>query len=279
MKGGIAVMVYTIKALAEIGLLDRLNITMVLTGDEEVGAVTSSALFRREREKAAACLVAECAGSKGEVVISRNGKAGVKLECLGAERHVGRGGSEKDSAILELAYKIIALENLNDYRPGVSLNVGRVQGGLGPCTVSGGAECLFDVRWSDDRHFGQLKKRIDRIVKVRAQPGCRCRVTMLNSRPAMPLTEETKRMFNNLRRVGLSIGLDLRGEHRRGTSDANHFGAAGVPTLDGLGPICEDDHTSNERILIPSLGERTLLLALFLAGYRRASTQIDHEVI
>ena len=85
----------------------------------------------------------------------------------------------------------------------------------------------------------------------------------------MPLTEERKRMFRRLKRVGRTIGIEVAGEHRRGTSDANFFGSVGVPTLDGFGPVCRDDHTSKERILVSSLTERTLLLAHFLAGYAK----------
>jgi glutamate carboxypeptidase len=267
MKGGLAVLVYALKALADLGLLDRLNVSLVLSADEEIGAVTSAALYRREIKNAVACLVAECGGRAGEIVVSRNGKAGAKLECFGRDRHVGRGTSEKESAVLEIAHKIIALEGLNDHLPGTSINAGKVEGGLGPCTVPGRAECLLDIRWREEKHFRLLKKRINRILKAQAQAGCRCKMTLLNRRPAMPLTEERKRMFNDLRRMGLLIGLTLTGEHRRGTSDANYFGAAGVPTLDGFGPVCEDDHTSKERILVSSLVERTLLLAHFMARY------------
>jgi glutamate carboxypeptidase len=273
MKGGIAVMVYALKALAACGLLDRMSVVLMLSADEEVGAVTSAALFNRERRKASACIVAECGGPGGEVVISRNGKAGARLKCFGKDRHVGRGGAKKDSAILELAHKIIALEGLNDYLPGVSLNVGTIEGGLGPCTVPGRAECLLDIRWTDEKHFGKLRRRIDRILTAHAQPGSRCEMTLLNRRPAMPLTPASKQMFDDLRRVAGSVGLDIRGEHRRGTSDANHFGATGVPTLDGFGPVCEDDHTEKERILISSLRQRTLLLALFLVEYANVSVK------
>jgi len=267
MKGGIAVVVYALKALADIGWLERLNVTVMLSADEEIGAVTSAPFYRRERSRAAACLVAECGGSAGEIVVSRNGKAGARLECVGRDRHVGRGTSEKQSAVIEIAHKIIALEGLNDFLPGVSLNAGKVEGGLGPCTVAAHAECLLDIRWREEEHFNRLKRRINRILKVRAQAGCRCKMTILNHRPAMPLTEERKSMFRRLKLVGRTVGIDIAGEHRRGTSDANYFGAAGIPTLDGLGPVCEDDHTPKERILISSLAERTLLLAHFLARY------------
>ena len=72
-----------------------------------------------------------------------------------------------------------------------------------------------------------------------------------------------------LQHTGRGMGITVSKSHRRGSSDANFFGAAGVPTLDGFGPICEDDHTENEWIRVSSILPRTVLLALFLIDLGR----------
>jgi glutamate carboxypeptidase len=267
MKGGLAVIVYALSALAEVGVLEGIAATVVLGADEEVGSVTSHAIYENERSKAWACLVAECAGPAGEVVLSRNGKAGIKMKCRGESRHVGRVSGGKRSAILELAHKIVALEDLNGCYPGVSVNVGTVEGGLGPCTVPGRASCLVDLRWRTDEYYEQVLRRVREIAEEPIQPGCDCGVEILNRRPAMARSRETDGLYEKLRGVAGSMGVRLGSEHRQGSSDANYFGAAGVPTVDGLGPVCEDDHTPSERVHIPSIASRTSLLALFLAEY------------
>jgi len=96
-------------------------------------------------------------------------------------------------------------------------------------------------------------------------PGCECTIKVLNHRPAMPPNDGSEALYEMLEGLARSLGIPLGREHRRGTSDANFFGSAGIPTLDGLGPVCRDDHTPKERILISSLGARTVLLALLLA--------------
>jgi glutamate carboxypeptidase len=265
MKGGLAVMVYALLALHESGILDQLDITFILSADEEVGAVTSRALYERERGNARVCLVAECAGPDGEVVISRNGKAGLRLECLGEDIHVGRVSGAKRSAVLEMAHKVIAVEALNGCFPGVTVNVGTVEGGLGPCTVPARAHSLIDIRWLEEKHYGDLLSEVRKIADQPVCPDCRCQVTVLNHRPAMPVTEQTEKLYGMLQDTARSLGITIGREHRRGTSDANFFGSAGIPTLDGLGPVCHDDHTPNERVLIPTLTSRTILLALLLA--------------
>lgn len=265
MKGGLVVIVYALRALAHLGLLDRLGLTLILNSDEEIGSVTSGSLYELEWERASLCLAAECAGAGGEVVISRNGKAGARLECYGRDCHVASVKDKKSSAILEMAHKVVALEALNRSQPGVSVNVGRIEGGLGPSTVPGQAVCLFDLRWSEEKDYEVLLRDVRQIVEDRNQSECGCEFVVLNHRPAMPATTETQDMFRSLKECADSLGMPLKAEHRLGTSDANFFGAAGVPTIDGLGPICVGDHTHEERILISSLPERTVLLALFLA--------------
>jgi len=264
MKGGLTVIVYALKVLAHLGLTDRLNLTLILGADEEIGSAKSRSLYELETANASVCLAAECAGLRGEVVISRNGKAGARLECFGKDSHVAAAGEKKSSAILEIAGKIVALEALNGTLPGVSVNVGRIEGGLGPATVPGHASCLLDFRWPREEYYEILLEKAKHIIQEREQSDCRCELTILNHRPAMPVTMETEKLLRTLTHTAEALGMSLVAEHRRGSSDANLFGASGVPTVDGFGPICVGDHTPDERILTSSLLERTVLLASFL---------------
>ncbi len=261
MKGGIGVIVYALKALHKVNALERMNVALILNSDEEIGSVTSLPVFRRERRKAAACLVAECAGPKGEVVVSRNGKIGARIDCYGEGRHVSNVASKKASAILELSHQIIALESLNASLPGVSINVGKIEGGLGSSTVAGHASALVDIRWVNEEHRPILVETIDRNLSRPGQPGCRSELTVLNSRPAMSCSTETEGLFKRIQKTGRNLGQSVCSQHRQGTSDANFFGAADIPTVDGLGPIGHRDHTAGEHIEIASLRGRTALLA------------------
>ncbi len=267
MKGGLAAILYALKALKEVDLLENLKVSLLLTSDEEIGSPHSRALFQEERSQAMACLVAECAGPNNEVAISRNGKIGGRIDCFGKGLHVGFADKNKSSAILELAHKIIQLESMNGILPGVTLNAGKIEGGLGPSTVPSEAHCFFDVRWVEEEHREILLKKIHEEISLPSQPGCRTEVEILNWRPAMPLHPGTEEMYKVMKEAAESLGQNLPSEHRRGTSDANFFGSAGVPTLDGLGPVGEKDHTPEEFIKISTLKERTKLLAIFLAEF------------
>jgi glutamate carboxypeptidase len=270
MKGGLAVMVYALKALNQVRGVELPNLTMILGGDEEAGSPASRKIYEQESTKAWICLVGECAGEKGEIVVSRNGKAGGRMETYGRDSHVGSATQDKASAILELVQKVIAFESLNGIFPGVRVNVGRIEGGLGPGTIPAQASFLFDLRWQEEEHYPLLLERIQEIASVKIHPLCSSHMTLLNYRPAMPANAKTDTFVSKLRQVAEGLGQKVFTEHRQGTSDGNFFGAEGVPTLDGFGPIGLNDHTPEERILISSLKARTSLLALFLLGLKDA---------
>jgi glutamate carboxypeptidase len=278
MKGGLAVMVYALKALKDACGDVILNIAMILGADEEIGSATSKMIYEQESKTALACLVGECAGKNGEIVISRNGKAGGRMETYGRDAHVGSVIQEKASAILELAQKVIAFESLNGIFPSVRVNVGRIEGGLGPGTIPAQASFLFDLRWQKEEHYPRLLERVQQITSLKENPLCSSRMTLLNYRPAMPTNAKTDKFVYQLSQVAMELGQEISVEHRHGTSDGNFFGADGVPTLDGFGPIGLNDHTPEERILISSLKARTSLLALFLLSLKGAELDSQPDI-
>lgn len=264
MKGGLAVLVYALKVIDQTVGLESMDVALILGGDEENGSVTSQVLYESERKNARVCLVAECGGPNGEIVASRNGKAGGRVECFGRDQHVGSPMEEKASAILELAHTVIAFESLNKNFPGVRVNVGRIEGGLGPGTIPGQASFLFDLRWEKEEQYPILLEKLQDVVSQCHNPKCSCSLALLNSRPSMPASPKTEKLLFRLQRISEELGQKFSTEHRKGTSDGNYFGAVGVPTLDGFGPVGIRDHTPEERILLSSLKKRTALLALFL---------------
>jgi glutamate carboxypeptidase len=61
--------------------------------------------------------------------------------------------------------------------------------------------------------------------------------------------------------VAAELGFTLKDAATGGASDANTTSAAGVPTLDGLGPVGGDDHGPSEWIDLDSAVPRIALLA------------------
>ena len=264
MKGGLVVTIGACQALARAGLLARLPLVLLFNSDEEVGSPSSIPILQRLARECCCALVTECGGMNGEVVTGRRGKTGYRLTVSGQAGHAAFAGRDKASAILELAGKILELEGCNDGQ--VVVNVGRIEGGIGPNTVADHAMALVDTRYPDQETGARLQQEIERVCARTRVAATRCRLEITNQRPVMERCQANLRLFRLLARVGDRLGIEVEEEVRQGVSDANTLAGAGVPVLDGLGPQGEFDHSDREYMLASSLPRRTLLLANYLVA-------------
>jgi glutamate carboxypeptidase len=65
--------------------------------------------------------------------------------------------------------------------------------------------------------------------------------------------------------IASELGFALKDTATGGASDANTTSGMGIPTLDGLGPIGGDDHSSDEWLDLASVVPRMTLLAQLIA--------------
>jgi glutamate carboxypeptidase len=81
------------------------------------------------------------------------------------------------------------------------------------------------------------------------------------NRPPLPRSA-SEALFSMAQRVAPGLGLDPpAGVEVGGGSDGNFTAAAGVPTLDGLGPDGDGAHAEGEHVLLASMPERAALVA------------------
>ncbi len=267
MKGGLVTGVYALKALGHLGLLGDLPVTFLCNSDEEIGSPASRVWIEEQARDCLAAFVLEGGGLNREVVTGRKGRLGMRLEVQGRAGHAARGGP-KASAVLELAQKVIALEALNDGSE-ITLNVGRVEGGIGPNTVPEQAEALIDVRFLTPEGQDRVERQVKGIARHATVPGTRSVMTVVAGRPAMPQSGNNRGVFQEARRQARLLGHELIEELRFGVSDANFIAGQGVPVLDGLGPVGDQDHSDREYIRKQSVLERAALVAATLSALWR----------
>ena len=265
MKGGLVAGIFALKALAAEGLLANIPLAFVCTSDEEVGSPWSKALIAKEARKSDCAFVLEVGGMDGEVVTSRKGNLSARLVVKGRAGHAAFAGADKTSAIVEMAHKILAIEALNDPGMGLSANVGQVSGGIGPNTVAEHAEARLDFRFIHAEEGQQLKARLFEICSQTTVPDATCHVQILSGRPPMPANAANERLYQRIAHIARRLKIPIGSEFRSGVSDANFIHQAGIPVIDGLGPIGAGDHSPREYMFKHSLPQRTLFLASILA--------------
>jgi len=264
MKGGIVACLAALDRLMATGELEKLPITVLLNSDEERGSPTARELYREIIPRTKAALFAEPGGPGGTLVIARRGKISYRLDVRGAGMHAGEGAGLKRSALLGLAHKVIALEGLNTRFPCTAVNVGRAWGGTASNTVPGEAVALADIRYALTDTEPAIRAAVAEICQAEHVTGVTCTATETSFRPVWNRPEVSRPLAAMAERL---LGADhppTVTTPQGGTADSNWFGAAGVPTLDGLGPSGSGEHTADERVHLPSLFTRAELLALLI---------------
>ena len=269
MKGGVVVILGALWVLDRLGLLPRISLILALNGDEEIGSPSSAQKLGELARASRLGLVFECGGPEGSVVTSRRGLHRYRLEIHGEAGHSGTHQGAKESAVVELAQQILKLEALNDPQAGISLNVGRVKGGTAVNIIPAEAEAELEVRFFEEQKGDEIDKKIRTVARATPQSKLRITLTKRHGRPPMVCNQAISHLYQAAARTAKKIDLELPEEARGGASDANFLAATNLPTLDGLGPVGEMDHSKNERILKNSLFQRVALLVHLLWDLRK----------
>ena len=258
MKAGLVVLLEAVRAAGR----RRRALRVFLTADEEIGSLTGRPLIEEAAEGVAAALVLEPPTPRGNLKTARKGLARYRLVALGRAAHAGTHLDEGASAVEELAHQILVLRGLNDPRHGITVNVGVIRGGVRENVVADHAEAWIDVRVTHAADVPKVERALSGLIPF--VPGTRLELEGGFTRPPLERSAGSARLFEQARRHGTKLGLDLHESSSGGGSDGNLVGALGVPVLDGLGAEGGGAHAPNEHVRLPSIPVRAQLLARLL---------------
>ena len=262
-KSGLLSALYAMAALEDLGLLGPVGtLSLMCGGDEETDMRASLALMRELAPQYDLALVLECGRENGDIVAARKGGGNFVLEEFGKAAHAGVEPEKGAHAVLALAHHTIALQALNGFRPGVTVNVGVVQGGTVPNAVPDYARATVDARVVDPADIEPLIAALHAAAGATAVPGVRAELSGGWGAPPMARTPQIAALAELAIACAGELGFATRAASTGGVSYANYFASMGLPVLDGLGPVGGLDHSPSEYILASSIVPRTALLAL-----------------
>ena len=259
MKAGLSIALQAIRALRHAGWPPGLEVVCLWTSDEETGSHTSRALIEAEARASRAALVFEPSLTGGGLKTARKGVGVFDIRVTGVSAHSGIDPGAGASAVHALARLILEVETLNDHANGTSVNVGVIRGGTRSNVIAAEAEAEVDVRVARAEDAPRLERAIrglrsdDPRIEVRVEGGI--------NRPPFERTDGVAALFAHAREEARALGVDLQEGATGGASDGNFTGAAGVPTLDGLGASGGGAHAADEHIEIAPLPFRAALAA------------------
>jgi glutamate carboxypeptidase len=257
MKGGAYLAYHAFRQLCANGARAPLGVTQLYVSDEEIGSPTSRALIEQEGRKAKYVLVTEPARDGGKIVTGRKGVARFEIFIKGVPSHAGTRPEDGRSAIRELGTVIQTLEAMNDFKRGVSVNVGVVRGGTKPNVIAEEAYAEVDMRVPTHADADEL---VPKILNLRSRTeGVSVNVVGELNRPPYEKSNAGAALYEHAKTLASEIGFDLVDTSTGGGSDGN-FTAPYTATLDGLGVDGKGAHTHYEQLYISSIEPRARLL-------------------
>jgi len=255
MKGGNIVALQALRNLVKKNI-DIHNIDILFVSDEETGSDDSKLLTAKLAKNYDYCFVYEAAGEKLELVSGRKGVGTFFIDILGLAAHAGNSYTQGCDANLEASYKLQELVKLTNIEKGTTLNVGKIEGGIGANTISPNAYLTFELRYKDINERDRVLQSIKEIVNTSYVKGVTSKLRGGIQRDVMQTSKESIELLNSITSI---TGTKLESEERGGVSDANIVSYMGVITLDGFGPFGDGDHTVYERASKDSFKSRIKL--------------------
>jgi glutamate carboxypeptidase len=257
MKAGLVMAFQAVAALP-----DPDGVTVLVTGDEELGSPSSRGLIEDEARGCRAALVLEASGPGGALKLERKGVSRYDVIVHGRAAHAGLEPERGVNATIEAAHQILAVAALADSAAGTTVTPTRLHSGTTTNTVPDQARFAVDVRVRDTVEQGRVDAAMHALTPE--LDGVRIEIVGGPNRPPLPGSASAE-LFDRAVRLADELGVGpLRGVAVGGGSDGNFTAGVGTPTLDGLGAVGGGAHADDEHVIVAELPRRTALLAALL---------------
>lgn len=282
MKGGDVIIIYALKALQAAGRLKDLNITVVMTGDEEYPGEPLSAARAALIDAAKNCDLALAfeGGSRTTATIGRRSASQWLLKVTGRQAHSSGVGRAGYGAIYEAARilddfrrELAGEENLT-YNPGTIVGGSQVtyDSLLQSGTTASKTNIIAPITWvqGDMRamnveQVARVQARMKEIV-ARHLNGTSAEITFADGYPPMAVTPGSERILGFYSGASEALGygaLTASDPARRGAGDLS-FVAPWLDGLEGLGALGNGSHSPAESVSLPALVMQTERAAVML---------------
>ncbi len=287
MKGGDVVIIYALKALKAVGVLDQIALTIVMTGDEERSGrplVDARADLVGAAEWADIALAFENGDSNPRTaVVARRGSTSWRLEVTGNPSHssqlfqpdVGAGAIYEAARILTSFYGELAGEQYLTFNPGTFLGGTDVEydsfsasgSAFGKNNVVAGRTVVSgDLRAISSEQVEQTRSKMS-FIALQNLPGTSATLTFDDGYPPLAPTRGNYDLLALFSQASEDLGygpvtpVDPR---NAGAADVSFTAGLVDMALDGLGPGGGSDHTVEEWIDLPTLEMQTKRAAILI---------------
>jgi glutamate carboxypeptidase len=252
-----------VMALHAISTLSSATVTLLVTGDEELGSPSSRELIESEAAGCSAALVLEASADAGALKLERKGVSVYEVRITGRAAHAGLEPELGVNASVEAAHQVLAISNLGDAERGTTVTPTALTSGTTRNTVPAAAAFFVDARaWTVEEQL-----RVDEAMHALRPVLPESALEIIGGPNRPPLERKlSEELYTRASRLAVDLGLPaLRSVAVGGGSDGNFTAGIGTPTLDGLGAVGGGAHADDEHVVVAELAPRTALLTALMA--------------
>jgi glutamate carboxypeptidase len=287
MKGGDVIIVQALAALKDAGALDDMNVTVVMTGDEEdAGRPLSKAreaLVSAARGADAAIGFEDGPGDPRYAVTARRGTTGWELRVKARAAHssqifrddIGPGAIYEAARILNAFRERMAGEEHLTFNPGVILGGTTVDfdavqsrgSAFGKTNVVAEQAIVSgDLRTLTNEQLERAQSTMRQVV-AQAMPHTQATITFDEGYPPLAPTDGNARLLAIYDQASRDVGagaVAAVSPDKAGAADVSFIANQVQMILDGAGLMGHDDHTTNETADLSTLPSQTKRAAITL---------------
>jgi glutamate carboxypeptidase len=266
MRGGLVLALNAIEVATSAGCADFAEIKFLVVSDEELGSPLSRGWIEDHAKQADWVLTLEPGRPGGGYFTSRGAVGAFYVEAKGQTAHAAANYLKGASAVRQLALLVPQIEALTNLENGTIVNVGIFQGGDARQVIPGHAKLHVDMRARSPEAAQALQAEVERLVASVATDRVAVELKGGWTRPAWAKSPETAALYEIVEAASREIDAPcFELTNISGGSDASFCGALGVPTIDGMGPICNDICSRDETIVVSAIPGRGAVFATLIS--------------
>jgi len=263
-KGGVVEGVYALQILHDLAFDKFGKIVFLIETSEERGSPGTRALIGKLLKDADVELNLEPGDAPDTLTVWRKGSVTFQIDVKGRAAHAGIAPQDGRNAALELIHQISGLEVFPKSGPGVTANLTVMHAGTRANIIPEDASAQVNVRVRDKADFDRVEEVLRRNAETTVIPDTKVTVRRGEGYPPLPNNAATDKLAARAQGIYSGLGRTLATGGNGGASESALAADAGVPALDGLGPVGGGFHSDGEFLELDTLTPRLYLLTMLL---------------
>ena len=254
-KGGVAMILHSLKLLQDDKFDGFGTLTVLFNPDEETGSAGSKKIIA-ELARQHDYVFSYEPPDKDAVTVATNGINGVMLEVKGKSSHAGSAPEEGRNAAMELAHQMLQLKDLGDSAKGTTVNWTMVRAGDKRNIIPSSASAEADMRYSDLSESDRVLADAQRLVQKKLIDDTEVTVRLEKGRPPLAKNAASEQLAKEAQVLYARIDRKIEAIAMRFGTDAGYAyvpGSDKPAVLETMGVVGAGLHADDEYIELSSL--------------------------